>query len=185
MIAAVIQFGLNVYYRIAGNNAVGHSFLDTGTYRRDIFTGDRAAFDAVDELKAFTLLVLAKADPDVAVLAAAAALADEFTFLLEDIDGVEGAVAVADQIQEVLNLPFDLHGHEVYTTASIGIALSTAGYERPEDMLRDADTAMYRAKALGKARHAVFERTMHTSTVALLQSESDLRRAIERHDFEV
>jgi diguanylate cyclase (GGDEF)-like protein/PAS domain S-box-containing protein len=110
---------------------------------------------------------------------------DEFTFLLEDIRGVEEAVAVADQIQEVLALPFDLHGHEVYTTASIGIALSTAGYERPEDMLRDADTAMYRAKALGKARHAVFERTMHTSTVALLQSATDLRRAIEHHDFEV
>ena len=66
---------------------------------------------------------------------------------------------------------------------SIGIASSDIGYERPDDILRDADTAMYRAKSLGKARHEVFDRTMHAHAMNLLKLETDLRRAIERHEF--
>ncbi len=68
-------------------------------------------------------------------------------------------------------------------SASIGIALSTTGYHRPEDLIRDADTAMYKAKAAGKARHAVFDRKMHEHAVAQLKLEADLRRAVARDEF--
>lgn len=110
---------------------------------------------------------------------------DEFTILLEDIKHVSDAIRVADRIQKELAPPFDLGGHEVFTTASIGIALSTTGCERPEDLLRDADTAMYRAKALGKARYEVFDTAMREQAIARLQLEMDLRRALERQEFRV
>lgn len=110
---------------------------------------------------------------------------DEFTILLEDIKDVSYAKDVANRIQEELMLPFNLSGNEVFTTASIGIALSAIGYDRPEQLLRDADTAMYQAKARGKARYEVFDITMHTSAIALLQLETDLRRAIDRHEFRI
>jgi diguanylate cyclase (GGDEF)-like protein/PAS domain S-box-containing protein len=110
---------------------------------------------------------------------------DEFTILLEDIRDVSDAKHVANRIQEELKLPFNLSGNEVFTTASIGIALSAAGYDRPEQLLRDADTAMYQAKAGGKARHEVFDIAMHAGAIALLQLETDLRRAIERQEFRV
>ncbi|MBA3439688.1 MAG: EAL domain-containing protein, partial [Pyrinomonadaceae bacterium] len=81
--------------------------------------------------------------------------------------------------------PFNLCGYEVFSSASIGIALSTEGYTRAEDILRDADTAMYRAKALGKARHEMFDREMHTQANEALTLETDLRRAVERQEFVV
>jgi diguanylate cyclase (GGDEF)-like protein len=103
---------------------------------------------------------------------------DEFTILLEDIKDISDAIGIAERIQAELTLPFSLSGHEVFITASIGIVLSTTGYERLEDILRDADTAMYRAKAQGKACHQVFDRAMHIRAVTLLQLENDLRRAV-------
>jgi diguanylate cyclase (GGDEF)-like protein/PAS domain S-box-containing protein len=108
---------------------------------------------------------------------------DEFTVLLEDLMSVTEAIEVADRLQKALGLPFNLNGHEVFATVSIGIALSSTGYDRPEEVLRDADTAMYRAKMLGKARHEVFDKTMHARAMNLLQMEADLRRAIERKEF--
>jgi diguanylate cyclase (GGDEF)-like protein/PAS domain S-box-containing protein len=108
---------------------------------------------------------------------------DEFTVLLEDLMCMTEAIEVADRLQKALALPFNLNGHEVFATVSIGIALSSTGYDRPEEVLRDADTAMYRAKMLGKARHEVFDKTMHARAMNLLQMESDLRRAIERKEF--
>lgn len=108
---------------------------------------------------------------------------DEFTILLEDLSNVTEVIDVAERLQKALTLPFNLNGHEVFTTVSIGIALSSTGYDRPEEVLRDADTAMYRAKMLGKARHEVFDKTMHAYAMNLLQMESDLRRAIERKEF--
>lgn len=110
---------------------------------------------------------------------------DEFTILLDDIRDVSEATAVAEHIHQTLKLPFNLNGYEVFTTASIGIALSATGYDRPEDLLRDADTAMYRAKANGKARHAVFDTAMYNCAVALLQLETELRWAIERQELQV
>ena len=108
---------------------------------------------------------------------------DEFTVLLEDINDISDATRVAERVHKELESPFHLSGHEVYTTASIGIALSATGYDAPDQILRDADTAMYRAKALGKARHEVFDTGMHTRAMALLQLETDLRRAVERQEF--
>ncbi len=110
---------------------------------------------------------------------------DEFTILLENIQDIEEAKQVADRIQKELSLPFNLSGHEVFTAVSIGIALSKIGYDRPEDLLRDADTTMYRAKALGKGRFEVFDRTMHTEALALLQLETDLRRGLDRREFQL
>jgi diguanylate cyclase (GGDEF)-like protein len=108
---------------------------------------------------------------------------DEFAILLDGLEDWAIANAVAARIQSELLKPFSLNGHEVYTTASIGIRLSMDGREDAEDMLRDADTAMYRAKDNGKARHELFHSTMHTRAVALLKLETDLRRAIEREEF--
>jgi diguanylate cyclase (GGDEF)-like protein/PAS domain S-box-containing protein len=110
---------------------------------------------------------------------------DEFTILLEGLQDVSDALDVAGRIQQVLSLPFSLSGQEVFTTASIGIALSTITYNRPEDLLRDADTAMYRAKSLGKARCEIFNPDMYTQAVTRLQLETDLRHAIDRQEFRV
>ena len=108
---------------------------------------------------------------------------DEFTVLLEDLNDTREAIEVAERLQQTLSLPFNLKGSEVFTTVSIGIALSTIGYEHAEEVLRDADTAMYRAKLNGKARHELFDKAMHASAMTLLQLETDLRRAIERKEF--
>jgi diguanylate cyclase (GGDEF)-like protein len=110
---------------------------------------------------------------------------DEFALLLSDIEDYADAARVAERIQEELARPFHLGGHEVYTSASIGITLSATGYSDPEAILRDADTVMYRAKANGKARHELFDEAMHARAVALLRTETDLRRAVERDEFRV
>ncbi len=110
---------------------------------------------------------------------------DEFAILIDCLDQAAEAVRTARRIQEALVEPFQLGGHEVFTTVSIGIAVSTTGYRNPQDALRDADIAMYRAKERGKARHEVFDTAMHERTVELLQFETDLRRAIEREELRV
>ncbi|MFI5213571.1 MAG: putative bifunctional diguanylate cyclase/phosphodiesterase, partial [Gemmatimonadales bacterium] len=110
---------------------------------------------------------------------------DEFTVLLDDIESPSDATRIADRIQHELNLPFALSGQEVFTSASIGIALSNGRYERPDDMLRDADIAMYRAKALGKARYEMFDAEMRARAISQLQLETDLRRALDREEFRV
>jgi diguanylate cyclase (GGDEF)-like protein len=108
---------------------------------------------------------------------------DEFTILLDDLSDASEATRVAARLQRELAMPYNLGGHEVFTTVSIGIALSSPDYHRPEDILRDADTAMYRAKQLGKARAEVFHQTMHTRALELLELERDLRWAVERQEF--
>lgn len=110
---------------------------------------------------------------------------DEFTVLLEDLEDPTEATVVAQRILSALNVAFVLSGHEVFATASIGVALSNRVYSQPEDMLRDADTAMYRAKSEGKARIQVFDASMHTRALELLALENDLRRSIERKRFVV
>lgn len=110
---------------------------------------------------------------------------DEFAILLDDISGLRDATRVADRIQNELTLAFNLKGQETFTTASIGIALSEKDYDSPEDLLRDADMAMFRAKSRGKSRYEIFEKVMHTRAVALLQMEGDLRRALEREQLVV
>lgn len=108
---------------------------------------------------------------------------DEFAILLENMDHATDAARVARRIHDELFVPFQIGEHEMYTTVSIGIALSTTGYEKPQDMLRDSDIAMYRAKSQGKARHEVFDKAMHEHAVRLLQIETDLRRALERGEL--
>jgi diguanylate cyclase (GGDEF)-like protein len=108
---------------------------------------------------------------------------DEFVILLDHLKEIHDVTHIANRVQKELRLPFNLGGHEVFTTASMGIALSATTYERPEDLLRDADTAMYRAKARGKARFELFDASMHARAMTLLQMENDLRRALTRQEF--
>ncbi|MGH9969337.1 MAG: putative bifunctional diguanylate cyclase/phosphodiesterase [Pyrinomonadaceae bacterium] len=108
---------------------------------------------------------------------------DEFTILVDDLNSAEEAMVVAGRLLRKLAEPFNISGREVFVTASIGIALSTVGYERPEDALRDADTAMYRAKTMGKARYEVFDTTMHANAENELQIQTDLWRAVERAEL--
>lgn len=110
---------------------------------------------------------------------------DEFTILLVGPDSVDRATQLADRIQQHLLDPCDLGGHDVFTTASIGIATSDLEYDRAEDLLRDADLAMYRAKDLGRARYQVFDKEMHDRALGRLQLETDLRHAIETQQLQV
>jgi diguanylate cyclase (GGDEF)-like protein/PAS domain S-box-containing protein len=110
---------------------------------------------------------------------------DEFVILLEDMSQVEDATRVARRIQDELGLPFYMNEQKVFTTVSIGVVLSASNYDRPEEILRDADIAMYRAKALGRARYEVFESSMRTNALARLTLETDLRRAIGFQEFQV
>ena len=103
---------------------------------------------------------------------------DEFAILLHDVDTAADAIHVAERIEAALHHPLSPAGYQVYTAASIGITLSSTGYTSREDVLRDADTAMYRAKASG-VRYAVFDSTMHEHAVTRLHLESELRPALE------
>ena len=111
---------------------------------------------------------------------------DEFAILLEDINYINDATAVAERLQKLLEEPFILNGQKVIISASIGIALSAVeNYQHPEEIIRDADIAMYRAKAMGKARHQVFEPDMDFENLTFLQIENDLRQAIDNKEFQI
>ncbi len=110
---------------------------------------------------------------------------DEFAILLDDVRSLEDAEGLSRRIEERLAVPLQVDGHEVYVTASLGIAFGTAGYERPEEVLRDADAAMYRAKSLGRNRHEVFNEALHLEALDRLRLETDLRRAIQEQRFGV
>lgn len=110
---------------------------------------------------------------------------DEFTVLVSNISQEFDAVVVAERFLELLSEPFKLNNYEVFTSASIGIVVSNDIHRQAEDFLRDADTAMYRAKTAGKNRFEIFDREMHTRNMNLLRIEIDLRRAIERNEFRV
>ena len=108
---------------------------------------------------------------------------DEFVVLLDDIRDASDAVRVAERILHKLEAPFELQGHKVPMSASIGIALSATGYSLPEEILRDADSAMYKAKGAGKGRYEVFDPTMHALAMERLQVEADLRTAIDSNEL--
>jgi diguanylate cyclase (GGDEF)-like protein len=108
---------------------------------------------------------------------------DEFGILLEDVADAETAETVALRVEESLGTPYRFEGREVFVTASIGIALSSAKLGLPEEILRDADLAMYHAKAKGKARHEVFDGSMSAPALDRMDLEMDLRSAISRHEF--
>jgi len=108
---------------------------------------------------------------------------DEFAVLAEDIKDAADATRVAKRLQKGLSAPFSLRCHDVFITSSIGIAPGAKGYDRPEELLRDADVAMYRSKTLGRARYEMFDTSMHAQAVAMLRLETDLWRAVERNEF--
>lgn len=108
---------------------------------------------------------------------------DEFTILLEDINGAEDATHVAMRVLASLVDPIRIGDKEIYTSASIGIALSDPRYSSAEELLRDADVAMYRAKSRGRQRYEIFDQTLHEQALHVLDLESDLRRAIARREF--
>jgi len=110
---------------------------------------------------------------------------DEFTILVEEVDGVSDAARVAERIAESLQRPFALDQHELFFTASIGIAFSGPLQKQPADLLRHADLAMYQAKRKSKARYEVFEPSMDTDVLERLRLENELRRAVERGEFKV
>jgi diguanylate cyclase (GGDEF) domain len=111
---------------------------------------------------------------------------DEFAILRQEIKEKEEVTDLADQLQQKVTLPYKLNGQEVFTTASIGIVLGKANSDyEPEDILRDAHTAMHRAKESGKARHELFFTGMRVQVMTRLQLETDLRRAIERQEFQL
>jgi diguanylate cyclase (GGDEF)-like protein/PAS domain S-box-containing protein len=109
---------------------------------------------------------------------------DEFTILLEEITGAYDAMKVAERIASDLSAPFLAGRQELFPSASMGIAVYNHSYQNPEDLLRDADTAMYSAKASGKGRYEVFDANMRATAIARLQLETEFRRAIERKEFE-
>lgn len=110
---------------------------------------------------------------------------DEFVILLEGIKGIQEAIRVTERIFTELQAPLIIEGRSVFTTTSIGIVFGTQAYERASDLLRDADIAMYRAKAKGKARYEIFDIEMHRQALKRLHLENDLRHAIEQREFVV
>jgi diguanylate cyclase (GGDEF)-like protein/PAS domain S-box-containing protein len=108
---------------------------------------------------------------------------DEFAILLEDLKRASDATRVAKRLQETMQQSFGIDGHEIYATVSIGIALSSTGYECPDDMVRDAEIAMRRAKAHGKDCHEIFDSQMHARAMLRLRVETDLHQALEKQEF--
>jgi diguanylate cyclase (GGDEF)-like protein len=110
---------------------------------------------------------------------------DEFAILLEITGEKKSASAIAEKLLEALRAPFKLGGHELFITASFGIVMSVAGYVHPEEVLRDADIAMYQAKASGKARFEIFDIKMRSHAFSRLEMEQDLRSALEHGEFQL
>ena len=108
---------------------------------------------------------------------------DEFAIILNELHESADATRVAERLLQELSRPFVIDDRELFSSMSIGIAMSTLGYQQPEDYLRDADTAMYRAKALGKGRYEVFDADMRKLITQRLEIENDLRRALERGEL--
>lgn len=141
------------------------SLRGTDTISRPKFVGDK---EVVDETESLARLG-----------------GDEFTVLIEDIRDSSDAIRVAERIQERMQLPFHVGGHEVVTSASIGIVFSASSYGRSDEVVRDAEIAMYRAKREGKALCRVFDNAMHVLAVKRLRLETELRKALELGEFRV
>lgn len=110
---------------------------------------------------------------------------DEFTVLIEELRDPSDAIRVAERIQQRLAIPFQFDGQEIVLSVSIGIAFNSTGTVEAQDVLRDAEIAMYRAKSTGKARCEVFDQAMHAGAIKRLQLETDLRKALELNQFRV
>ncbi len=160
--------------------SVGVLFLDLDNFKlvNDSLghgAGDRLLVAVADRFQA-----LVRAEDSVARLGG-----DEFTILLADVAAEGDATQAASRIEAALLAPFTIDGRELYVSASIGIALGDGQAEGPEALVRNADLAMYRAKLNGKARHEVFEGSMQAGALARIELETDLRHALDRHEFRV
>jgi diguanylate cyclase (GGDEF)-like protein len=111
---------------------------------------------------------------------------DEFAILMEDAGDISAVQDLSDRIMGEMAAPFHVLGHEIFATVSIGIVLSNqSDYDQPDELVRDADIAMYHAKARGKACHVIFDATMQAEAAATLWFETELRRAVEKNEFTV
>jgi len=110
---------------------------------------------------------------------------DEFAILLDDIKGSEFALAAANRLKELLSKPFNINGKVIFTTVSVGVALSTNDYEQPEDILRDADIAMYKAKEMGKERVEIYDNAMHAKVMERMRLGTALRQGVLHKEFRV
>lgn len=155
-------------------------FMDLDRFK---VVNDSLGHDAGDELLKGVARVLEKCGRSVDTVARFGG--DEFAILQEEISAPRDAITLARRILEGVKQPFSIGGNEVFTSVSLGIVLKTDGYDRPDALLRDADTAMYRAKELGKSRFKVFNRKMHDQALQLMELETDLRRAVDLREFEV
>jgi diguanylate cyclase (GGDEF)-like protein/PAS domain S-box-containing protein len=162
------------------DGSVGLLFLDLDNFKQ---INDSLGHQMGDKLlaeAAVRLLACVRVENTVARLGG-----DEFVILLEHLTGSAEAVLVADRIAQQFSRPFQLENRECRTTVSIGIALAGAEREPADNILRNADVAMYRAKSDGKSRYVIFDASMQTNTLARLDLENDLRRAIERGELRV
>ncbi|HVX31171.1 MAG TPA: diguanylate cyclase, partial [Nitrolancea sp.] len=155
-------------------------FLDLDNFK---VINDSLGHDAGDQLlmSVAARLSAAMRDEDIAARLGG----DEFILLLEGITGVSEAEHVAQRIHNALKAPFTVGRREVFVTSSIGIAIGSTASDRPDELLRNADVAMYSAKRNGRACYEVFNPAMHTSAVKRMELEQDLRQAIERRAFRV
>ena len=108
---------------------------------------------------------------------------DEFAVLLEEVADVGQALRVAERVHLELRAPFRVHGHELFATATLGVALAAPCHEQAEELLRDAATALHRGKRRGRGRSEIFDESMHSMAAARLQTETDLWRAVQRHEL--
>lgn len=110
---------------------------------------------------------------------------DEFAILLDDIQESHFALAAASRLKELMSKPYKIDGKQIYSSVSIGVAMNTNDYERPEDILRDADIAMYQAKELGKERIEVYDKTMHTRILKRMQIGNAIRQGTLQKEFRI
>ena len=164
-------------------------FIDFDRFK---IVNDSLGHEAGDQLLIAIAERLARAvrDVDTVVVEKKSATAarlggDEFIVLLEQIRDPHDAIRVGDRLLEALAVPYDIQGHRISSTASIGITTSAIAYSTPAQAIRDADTAMYRAKAAGKGRYVIFDQEMHAQAMSRLNLENDLRLAVANHAFHV
>jgi predicted signal transduction protein with EAL and GGDEF domain len=163
------------------NDSLGHSAGDELLV--EIAKRMSTSFRDTDTVARLQTGAEAEADLRLEALSVARLGGDEFTVLLEDVFRASDAIRVGQRIQERLSIPFEIKGRQIVIKSSIGVALNANSYSKPEELVRDAEIAMYRAKQSGKARCEVFDPAMHSTAVRRLKLETDLRLGLERGEL--